>query len=423
LQAPSLSTLRRISVGIVAASVSLPMGFISAAKILLVLVGVAAFWACNPKPLSWRNKRPAVNTWIYLGLFALLASSLWTNASDALLWKSITRHSTLLLIPLLYFMVETKKEAHSALRFYALGQLFVLGSSLALFAGISIPWQTADIGNSGNRFATFSSYLDQSIMASLFAAILWQGRGFLAPGWQRYGLGSVCCATLGCVFLLMPGRTGQLVGLSMISLVVMWLLPVRMRLVALSAPVVLMAVILIFAKPVHDRFETSWTEARAYAKGDVSPTSIGFRLEAWRSALVSMQEHPLAGTGAGSWGPQYDAIQSAAGRPNQNPTDGNPHQEFLLWGVELGVGGIVLLLGILGSIFQLSLRMDVAPRRATQSALLATCIACLFNCALYDALIGDYLCVTLALCLAAGLKPDAQEGAENGLASHTSAHA
>ena len=72
------------------------------------------------------------------------------------------------------------------------------------------------------------------------------------------------------------------------------------------------------------------------------------------------------------------------------------------------MGGIVLLIGILASIFRLSLRMDVAERRATQSALLATVIACLFNCALYDALIGDHLCVTLALCLAAGLKPDAQ---------------
>ena len=77
------------------------------------------------------------------------------------------------------------------------------------------------------------------------------------------------------------------------------------------------------------------------------------------------------------------------------------------------MGGIVLLIGILASIFRLSLRMDFAERRATQSALLATIIACLFNCALYDALIGDYLCVTLALCLAAGLKPDARESAEN----------
>jgi O-antigen ligase len=180
-----------------------------------------------------------------------------------------------------------------------------------------------------------------------------------------------------------------------------------MRVVALSAPMVLTAAILIFAKPAHDRFEESWTEARAYMQGDARPTSIGFRLEAWRSALVSIREHPVAGTGAGSWGQQYDAAQSAAGRPNENPTDGNPHQEFLLWGVELGLGGIVLLVGILASIFQLSRRMQVQERHATQSALLATVIACLFNCALYDALIGDYLCVTLALCLAAGLKPDA----------------
>jgi O-antigen ligase len=413
LEAKWLAVLRQISVGALAVSVSLPMGFVSASKALLVLVGIAVFWGCTPRPLGWRVKRPPVNTWIYLGFLAIPASGLWTQAPEALMWKSINHHGTLLLIPLLYFMVKTKNEAHWALRGYALGQLFVLASSWALFAGVSIPWQTALDGNTGNQFATFSSYLDQSIMASVFAAILWHVRAILVPGWQRYGVAPACLAALGCVFFLLPGRTGQLVGLAMISLWVMWLLPSRLRLAALCAPVIFMAALLVFSKPVYDRFDASWAEARAYAQGDARPTSIGFRLEAWRSALVSIREHPLAGTGAGSWGQQYDAVQSAAGRPNENPTDGNPHQEFLLWGVELGLGGIVLLLGILGSIFQLSLRMEVAARRATQSALLATVIACLFNCALYDALIGDYLCVTLALCLAAGLKPDTKDSVQN----------
>jgi len=408
LEAKWLGVLRRMAVGALAISVSLPVGFISAAKVLLLLAGITVFWSCNPRPLRWQTKRPSANTWIYVACLAILLSSLWTQAPDALMWKSVSRHSTLLLIPLLYFMVQTKREAQFALRAYVLGQLFVLASSWALFAGVSIPWQTAFDGNVGNQFATFSSYLDQSIMASLFAAILWHGRAFLAPGWKRYGVIPVCLAALGCVFFLLPGRTGQLVGLAMISLCVMWLLPARLCLTALCAPLLLLGVLMVFSEPVHDRFETSWAEARAYSQGDARPTSIGFRLEAWRSALESIQEHPAAGTGAGSWGQRYDIAQAAAGRPNENPTDGNPHQEFLLWGVELGLGGIVLLLGILVSIFQLSLRMQIQQRRATQSALLATVIACLFNCALYDALIGDYLCVTLALCLAAGLKPDAE---------------
>ncbi len=421
LEAKWLAVLRRISVGALAVSVSLPMGFVSASKALLVLAGIAVFWGCTPRPLGWRVKRPPVNTWIYLGFLAILASGLWTQAPEALMWKSINHHGTLLLIPLLYFMIKTKNEAHWALRGYVLGQLFVLASSWALFAGISLPWQTALDGNKGNQFAVFSSYLDQSIMASVFAAILWHGRANLATGWQRFGVIPACLAALGCVFFLLPGRTGQLVGSAMVSLWVMWLLPSRLRLAALCTPVIFMAALLVFSKPVYDRFDASWAEARDYAQGDTRPTSIGFRLEAYRSALVSIREHPLAGTGAGSWGQQYDAVQSAAGRPNENPTDGNPHQEFLLWGVELGLGGIVLLIGILASIFRLSLRMDFAERRATQSALLATIIACLFNCALYDALIGDYLCVTLALCLAAGLKPDARESAENDRASHAPA--
>ena len=83
----------------------------------------------------------------------------------------------------------------------------------------------------------------------------------------------------------------------------------------------------------------------------------------------------------------------------------NPHQEYLLWGVQLGVPGIFLLLALMISIMKDTLSMETQAARATQSALLALAIACLFNSSLYDAQIGDFFCVVLGLLLALGLHP------------------
>jgi hypothetical protein len=51
-----------------------------------------------------------------------------------------------------------------------------------------------------------------------------------------------------------------------------------------------------------------------------------------------------------------------------------------------------------------ALRFSRPVKRATLSVLVATAIACLFNSALYDDLMGDYLCVTLGLLMALGTR-------------------
>lgn len=51
-----------------------------------------------------------------------------------------------------------------------------------------------------------------------------------------------------------------------------------------------------------------------------------------------MGQHPLAGAGVGSWSTESNRLQR-----EKNPThididsNGNPHQEYLMWGVQLGV--------------------------------------------------------------------------------------
>lgn len=73
-----------------------------------------------------------------------------------------------------------------------------------------------------------------------------------------------------------------------------------------------------------------------------------------------------------------------------------------MWGVQLGVPGILLFCALLIAVWRDSLAMETNHARATQSALLALAIACAFNASIYDALIGDFFCVLVGLLLASG---------------------
>jgi hypothetical protein len=66
------------------------------------------------------------------------------------------------------------------------------------------------------------------------------------------------------------------------------------------------------------------------------------------------------------------------------------------------VGGTLLLLALIASLMRDALTFSTPVMRATLSMVALMVVACLFNCSLYDALIGDFFCVTLGLLLALG---------------------
>jgi O-antigen ligase len=111
------------------------------------------------------------------------------------------------------------------------------------------------------------------------------------------------------------------------------------------------------------------------------------------------------GHGVGSWISTVKRFEGAsASAVFGDSNSSNPHQEYLLWGVEYGVGGTLLLIAIFFSFVKDSLAFRKPVARATISVTVALSVACLFNSALYDGLVGDFFCVTLGLLMSYGLQ-------------------
>ena len=397
---------RLLLVCFAAASVGLPMAIISIAKLLLLLAGVVVllmYQFVRVQATDWRDSKTTFAVLLVIFLFAL--SLIWTAADMQEALRGLGKYGKLLVIPVIIALLRTRHEALIALACFSLTQLFLMMSSSLQFAGIAVPWATSH--TAATHFATFSSYLDQGIMTAVFASFCWQLRG-LVPGKQGSKV-AICFAAVALfnVFFVFQGRSGHAVAIVLISLALMWELPKRYKLAVVVLPFLLLLTLSAISPKVSQRLAAVQKEVNAYSieKGEdvVGGTSSGIRLHLWHRALQSINQHPVKGAGVGSWNVEFNRFERLQNPQHQDiPALGNPHQEYLLWGVQLGIPGVLLFVALMACILRDSLGMAVHESRAVQSLVCALAVACLFNATLYDALIGDFFCIALGLLLALG---------------------
>jgi O-antigen ligase len=392
---------RLVVVCLAAASVGLPMTIISVAKLLLLLFALGALLRLARQPGPGMDLTAlATPAAILLALAGMAVSIIWSDVPLHEATEAWGKHAKLLVIPLLLWLIRSERDARLALLSFIAAQIFLLLSSWLLRLGVPLPWATSNLALTA--YAVFSSYLDQAIMSSVTAALCWHLRHLAPARWGRPVALAVVLLAIGNVFFVLTGRTGHLVLIALVSLAIMWALPRSYRLLAAAVPFGVLAAVLLVSPQVLDRMTVAVQELQSYAEtGQTKFSSMGERLNYWQRSMDAIAEHPIAGSGVGSWNQQYRRLDQGRGPVNARFVR-NPHQEFLLWGVEAGVLGMALLLNFLVAVWRDAWRMDAATARATQSVLAALVIACLFNSSLFDATIGDFFCVSLGLMLALG---------------------
>lgn len=390
--------LRLIPAGVMAVAISFPVALISLSKLLLLLSGIYILFIelkkANIKKTLYNissGKLTSIHALIILSFIYTLTSLFWTSAPESSYIKSLLQHGNLLIIPLLALHIKTKEEAHSILRLFCIGQFFVVISSWLIFIELKPLWAIATV----QKYAVFSSELDQSIMNALFAAILWHLRKELFPNFAKYVFIPIFLSIV-CVFYIFEGRTGHIVMFALISISFWWLIPKKLKIFGFVAPIIFIFVLFFTSDVLQQRFEKVAPELERFSQHQDATTSTGTRLDFWFTAIKIAEKNPIFGSGAGSWSNEFNSMKNNSSISNST---GNPHQEYLLWLVELGLLGVLLLLTIFFVLYKKSLAMNESDRHANISVLIGVMLACMFNCALHDALIGDFLCFIIGLLL------------------------
>lgn len=389
-------------VSLAAASAGMSMAAMSLGKLFLLLTVLLVLLRNNHKPggpVSWQVLWTPKIILVILAAFA--CSLLWTTGPFGQAMEAVGKYGKFLVIPAVLILISSRQEATLVLTIFLGFQVFLLFSTWLLYFHVPVVWASGK--HAKEFFAVFSTYLDQSIMSAIVAALFWHLKS-LAPNRSLfYGAIAISLLALGSVFFVFVGRTGQLVGLTMIALAVFWVLPKRYRLASIAIPP-LIAVLAFSLGAIPQRFLTAGSEVSSYMDKPAAITSTGVRLYFWKTSLEAMAQKPLVGSGVGSWTTEYNRIERQKNADFEVlKAASNPHQEFLLWGVQLGVGGVLLLLAFMGAVMKDLLKMDAPIARAGQSVLAALVVSCLFNSSLYDANIGSFFCLTLGVLLACGM--------------------
>jgi len=239
------------------------------------------------------------------------------------------------------------------------------------------------------------------ITHSFFMAILafWSlQKTFDVPRYRLLWFAIFLLATVNLIFVT-PGRTGMLVNIVLLILLFVQRLSAKYCATALLIALCFFTAAFYTSKNFSTRVEQAVHEIQNY-HATKSRTSLGMRFDWWQNSIDLIKAKPLTGHGTGSFEKvQKDLIKGTKTKPSDNP-----HNEYLLLSVQVGLAGGLLFIAILASLFRRSFLLTGTNRYLLQGVVAAMATGCLMNSLLFDSLQGHFFAF-LAASLAANVPP------------------
>ncbi len=285
-------------------------------------------------------KLPRAVTWPFLGVLMVIAlSTLWSVRPES----SVLHLLTWMMYLGVFIITAATLRGLTAARWFVDGAI-VVGGWLCLVA-LFMFWGA---NNPDMRwYATF--YWPNPFAAFLLLVLPLALARFLdaprVPGALVYGL----LALLLCVALVFTQSRGAWVALGATTLLaVMFLRPLHWgRGVGRMTVLVILTGLAVFAlsQGTASRNASQGIAARAVSVTDSGDYSIQGRLNFWRAGLEIFLDHPLFGTGAGTFGSVHPAYQRDVRYYARDP-----HSLYIQTMTEMGIAGLVPLVALLASI-------------------------------------------------------------------------
>lgn len=241
-------------------------------------------------------------------------------------------------IPILICLFKEEKDRRRAIAGFMLAMALTLTLSYIIKTGIFS--QNFLLQGTPDNPHVFKLHITQSIFMAFFAYLLAMKARYAESPRLRlaFALGAALAAYN--VLFMVQGRTGYLVlAVLLVYFCFDWLGRKGLA-VALAVGLVMGVAGYYGAGTMQKRVKLVATEIAAWQPGQGSLTSSGLRMDYYTNSLTIIRDHPLFGTGTGGFEKAYDEkIRNTDMVPSNNP-----HNQYLLITVQLGVLGLGLLL-------------------------------------------------------------------------------
>jgi O-antigen ligase len=324
--------------------------------------------------------------WLALGLGAI-----FSPAPDA--WSYFAKYKKLLFAPLLalFFIQGSNKSIQYAIAGFLLGNLGILALSTLVWWTGRQEWFGVTLR--GASYISKNAIAQSLLMA--FAGALWLGVGLYRRKWL------IVCFVLAAwhianVFLMSPQRTGYMSAVLMLACWGWFYLQKQWRIAFAGVLLLGLGAVLSTSNPAEFRIKQGLGEVlscvtaikQASNASQVCFTSGGARTYLYVTAAERIESSPL-GYGTGNVRIQIGEVDFS-----------NPHNEYLLQGLQTGLIGIILYALILIMALLLALKLPQIWRALAVGAIASYMVCSLFNSLLMDITEGNTLIVILALIVA-----------------------
>ena len=317
---------------------------LGAANTLLALTLILTIISGNFSE-RWRAVRDNPIAVPALIMFALvLIGATYSSGPTETILQSVNKYSKFLFLLLAISLLGEDRWRQRCWMAFSAAMLFTL---VCVFAGlwVHIPWARAATPSGwGSDHTIFKDYIAQGLLVSTFAAYaitraFESARTYAKAAWILASLLSIVS-----ILFLSVGRTGYVAIFAMLTVYAWTVSPKRIRLLALLVSATFVIVGLWSSPSAQSRVGAVFSEAQTQlsSKGGINrlngETSTGARLSMWAFSVEQIKERPLLGSGTGSYGSLARA--SCGERPDCGVVSYHPHNQFLFFGVELGLIGL-----------------------------------------------------------------------------------
>ena len=360
--------------------------YFSTSLATIISVSLVLLWLLSGqlKLIPFTLKKNPIAAWSLLLLLCFIVGLCYGDATNSDALSMLSKYRELLFIPIVTVFLNAERS-----RYWA-WNAFILSSVLILLISYLMHFGVLDLNHQGDP--AFKSRITHSIFISFFGFYC-AHRAYDGIAYKKlYWLLFIACAYN--LFFIVEGRTGQLIAVALVLLFAVQRFTKRGILLAVFVVGLLMLLFLNYSDKA-----TRFNEGVVNMQSDLKPgpeqsqTSMGQRYMFWRYSLKLIAEKPLFGHGTGSFAKEYERIAL-----NETMKTKNPHNEFLMVGVQLGVVGLLVYLGFLASQYYLSKKLPYQEKYVAQGLLLTLIITSLFNTPIMDHTEGHWFLMMIALC-------------------------
>ena len=358
----------------------------SLAIILSGLLGLFWLFSAQFMVLPATLKKNPVAAWSLLLFLWFILGSSYTSAMPSDAFSMIMKYRELIFIPVLFSFLSTERYRSWVWKAFVIASVFTLLVSYLMDIGI------LDFREQGG--ASFKSRITHSIFISFFAFFsahkAYDGQRYAKLYWVLFIL---CVYNL---FFIVEGRTGQLIVVLLILLFGVQRFTKKYFLLTVLVMAILLALFLTFSDKAS-RITEGVANTQAYLQPvpEQTESSMGLRYTFWKYSLKLIAEKPFLGHGTGSFAKEYERTAQ-----NEHLTAKNPHNEFLMIGVQLGLLGLSIYFGFLASQYYYAKKLPNKEKWLAQGVLLSLMVTSLFNTPLMDHTEGHWFASMIALCFA-----------------------